>query len=279
METTWVSNGNPVPGRLDLLVDTGTRLIGVENKIWASFMTDQPVKYCASLIDSSQTLGRRQKSLLAVLAPKAKEPHVQEALRQVRESGFSRSIDTESIYWTTLLDCLASVDLDSSPTESAYQELRKYVEHKYWVANYVDVFDGLRSWDGDWNDHQRQLVRYLWYVFPSPGPKLNNTSNWHGYPFFTDRDDVWGWFGFVRTGTELREYDQMKRNNAVEFVINYQRDGSEASHAGERFKDVTFDPRSWKERGWLVDFDQSWSTFLIWSDLLTDAIEAIGGTD
>ena len=65
--TVWEFDGDSISGRLDLLIDTGTRLIGIENKIWAPFMEHQPLKYCKNLIDESRYLNRPEGPLLVVL--------------------------------------------------------------------------------------------------------------------------------------------------------------------------------------------------------------------
>ena len=279
VETKWVPINTEIPGRLDLLIDTGTRLIGIENKIWASFMDDQPVKYCAKLIEESQKLNRREAPLLVVLAPKAKNASVSKALRQVKKTEAFSSIETKSIHWTDLLNRLGSADHESVQIVLLYAELRQYVTQRIWFEDFDHAYSNLRRADEGWNIWQQKLVGYLWYAFPDPGSKVNKTKNWLGYPFFTDRDNVWGWYGFVRPNTELRGYDQLSRHNSVEFVINYRRDAQDIGHLGPHFIDVSFDERSWQKRGWLVNFDQSWSDFLHWSDSLAEVIEAIDSVD
>jgi hypothetical protein len=279
VETNWLSGGIEIPGRLDLLVDTGTRLIGIENKIWAGFMDDQPAKYCMKLIEESRLRERRDKPMLVVLAPRVKDPEVQKALRQVSENEAFSRIETNSIFWTDLLDSLRSADHESEQITNLYEELRRYVDQRIWFPDFEFAFSKLRAWDGDWNEWQQQLVGYLWYAFPFPGPRVNKSKNWLGYSFFADREDIWAWYGFVNPHTQLHDYNHLSRENEVEFVINFGRDGWEAQSPGTSFIDVRFDQYPSRERGWLVDFNPSWSTFRQWSDSLADAINAIGGAD
>lgn len=282
VETRWDSHDpvRSIPGRLDLLVETGTRLIGVENKIWASFMEHQPLKYCAKLIDESHIRGLRSNPILAVLAPKAKEKSAKQALSQVGEIKQYASIETKIIYWSDLLQRLGAARYETEQISHVSEELRKYIELRIWFSGpFADVFSELNNWDSEWNQSQKQLVSYLWYLFPSQGQRLNCTNRWLGYSFLTDRDDVWGWFGFVRPQTELLAYDRLSRSNGAEFVLNFWREGQAPNRPGNAFIDVEFNQRSWKDQGWLVDIDADWSTFLDWANNLSEAISAIGAAE
>jgi len=114
-------------------------------------------------------------------------------------------------------------------------------------------------------------------MFPASGGRLNMTDRWLGYTFYQDHDELFGWYGFVKSKSELVRRRDGAGLRQIEFVINYGGNRKIPASSVDGFPAVKFNTeRDWYYRdGWVVEIQEDWDGILKWSAALAPVIEAI----
>ena len=251
-------------GFLDLLLETDDAVIGIENKLFAGWQSDQPVKYLDSLQAKGKKLqeitGREVRHLLAVLIPSFRVKEVNEKV-----FGNDRCV---VITWQDVLSAMGEQSSNLDPSSASI--LLSLNEFVLDIVGFMPKFQDWsphfrRSWVPKGNLYQRQLAASIWRFFPDPGPRLGAGKAGAGYYFAINLEANHAWYGFVpRSNLRLRDAKDRalpeRQDRQAELVI--------ATTFPVNFLPQHFVPiagegilASSKEvLGWIVEFDNQWET-------------------
>lgn len=254
-----LSTDNPLRGRgrVDLLIETDDTVVGLENKLFAGFQADQPVKYLHDLQQRAMKLrdlrGGTLKYLLVVLAPENRKKEVDLSPPEIA-----------FLSWEELLKAVNSDERRLDPsTHMMLVSLVEYVNLKTnALSHFVKHFPHYRSRFKKGDPLQRELVRKLMDYLPPRLGRMNVGMTWMGYYFLYGGHK--GWFGFVAK-SELKE----EIPNESEMIICATCDLTlPVSH----FRTIHMKNDEWFGGGpfyaWSVQFDRTWTTDSIWRERL-----------
>lgn len=251
-------------GRLDLLLETGDAVIGLENKLYAEFQEGQPHKYVDTITKRAVGLTnlrqRKYRAVVAVLAPQSRSTEVKGVI-----GADDRFL---SIDWEEVLELLRQVGEGLDPTTSVLlHSLDRYIQQQ--IALFPDFARWIphiqRRFDSRGTPLQQELVGKIWQFFPDPGRRLSYGDTWCGYYFTDAKAGTRGWYGFVPKA----ELSQGARNEA-ELII--------ATSFDVPFQDPPFHqvelvvgPRfigANEIHVWSIDYDEAWAKPDAWTKYL-----------
>ena len=255
-------------GFLDLLIETDDAVIGIENKLFAGWQSDQPVKYLDSLQAKGEKLqeitGREVRHLLAVLIPKSRVEEVNEKV-----FGNDRCV---LITWQDVLEELGKQSSNLDPlSASIVQSLEEFVlgrigfmpEFMNWLCHFR------RQWVTNGSLYQRQLVAGIWKFFPEPGRRLSYGDKWVGYYFASKLKADSAWYGFVpRNGLrdlEDRALPEMQDRQAELVVVtSFPINSVSGKFLSAKVVYKNFLGRGRAANCWIVNFDDQWDAPSKW---------------
>lgn len=187
-------------GRIDILIETESYKICIENKIWADFTDGQPSKYLDCL---NKEAGGRE-VLIIVLAPSAREKYCKNKLEE------QQIVGGYVITWETLLG-----ELINKTDSLLLLWLKEYIDKKIQTITYFQskMTEVIASKDFP-SQCQKDFIYLAWYKFKEIDPWGRiNVTNWYiGYPLMSELNNPSGpdntyednhcWFGLVKKNME-----------------------------------------------------------------------------
>jgi PD-(D/E)XK nuclease superfamily len=221
LEPATTQENGDTAGYLDLLIETGNSVIGVENKIFAGFQPGQPERYWDTVTGSAQNLakcyGRPVKDCLLVLAPQNRE---REILGHLQQSKARTGKPVAFVPWETVLDEFARTHTLDAAAAVARDELNDFLRRQLeFLHRFPAKLPRLRLPIGDSaNETQAAFLQRLWtafrpetlYEYRSFRPKPKRNIYYGGY-FLQGTWDL-GWYGFqnaVTLGDTTRPPDRV----------------------------------------------------------------------
>lgn len=254
-------------GRIDLLIQTDSAIIGVENKLDANFQAGQPEKYCEKLKQLAQSFdsnGKRKQYILVILAPDYRRAEIKERISSSKHLRHFVQLD-----WETLLDSLESSAKNSDRiSQTVIDQLKNYINsgRTFWphglAANHLR---GTFSPQGD----QGEFVRKLTRIFP--GGRIGTSPTGHtGYtldlPLGPDSTlQERAWLGFA-------SQDILSGNVKYESELILATT-MRTVQPPPSFRSITLKSVWWRNRPmhvWAIDYDDSeeWKKRDTWRNLL-----------
>ncbi|MDO9528349.1 MAG: PD-(D/E)XK nuclease family protein [Syntrophales bacterium] len=261
-------------GRLDLFLEMSDAVVGIENKLYASFQEGQPHKYLNTVSQRAKALatirGKHYQGLVAVLAPNSRYTEI--------EAVIGKDEGLLALTWEEILDDFShSAESLDSETKVLLHALDSYIRQQISLfpewARWTPHLR--RSFDRGGTPLQRTVVGKVWQFFPDAGGRLSSGATWCGY-YFTDRSlGAKGWYGFVP-----KEEVVHGAKNEVEFIVAVSFDVQFPENvfreiqlkAGPGFIGAS------EIHSWAIELDDSWSQPDSWRhhlQPLSDAYERI----
>ncbi len=188
-------------GRMDILIETGTHVIGIENKLWACFADNQPEKYLEYLERKAKENGYKKYSII-ILAPIQREQYCLELISD-------RQIGCQCVFisWEEILKILEGrkdkgvvlVDLLTPYIESQLLLMGHFKNEKSKITQTKEFP----------NKIQKEFIYACWnkFIDIEPWGKLNRASWYIGYPLFENlepqNNNIHAWFGLVKDNDEV----------------------------------------------------------------------------
>jgi len=194
--TEYATNDESLgPGRLDMIIELDSVIIGFEIKLAAEFQPDQPKKYENELKTIAQGLGSIRRgalrSYVIVLAPESRRREVDRHLT-----------DTQAfISWEEVLDAFKSIDNQDLFIKSLVFEFSDFLsDHLHFLPRFESWAPHLESnWRPRGNDEQRELLRKLTQLLPGVSSRAGSGDSWIGYYFQPEGFSERSWIGFIPT--------------------------------------------------------------------------------
>lgn len=251
-------------GRLDILIQLDDVVIGIENKFFAEFQQNQPLKYVESLEQVADSLKAiNHTNVKAVLFISCPESRREKALEKIQ------GIDIASVItWENILQNFESLSELSNPVANIV--LRQFIDYLKRHFSFIHEFEKksihLRNIFPDYGSPlQTELVGKLWSLFPSAGGRLSNGKTWLGYYFFTDPDiNEKGWYGFVP-----KEELTIETENEAELIIatTYKPDFNK-NFKEIKIKEENFIGSPGNTNTYVIEYDISWNSLDKWRENL-----------
>lgn len=194
-------------GRLDLVLETDSALIGFEIKVWAGFQPGQPEKYVDSLKCRASQLSSLRgvadyAKLLAVIAPESRRREMENDLAFKRDKGLLAKLDAPCAFvsWERVLRTLRRASNTTPQIQYLVSELEQYVASiEGALGNFPRLAPHLHRWTPYGSRWHRAVVSGLWNLVPHAGPRLGASKSWIGYytKYREAPESLQGWFGFV----------------------------------------------------------------------------------
>lgn len=252
-------------GRLDILIQLDDIVIGIENKFFAPFQENQPIKYYKSLevvAESLRIINHTDiRVLLLVLCPESRK---NESIKKVL--GMK---NTCVITWEDILRTLLSIkDIANPVSKIVMNEFIDYLNrHFSFIHDFNRKSSHLTKGFPEYGTPlQGELVGKLWSLLPNSGGRLSNGKTWTGYYFYTDPEtNEKGWFGFVHK-SEI----QNDTNNQAELIIA----ATYKPELCQNFSEVTLKNKYFIDapnntNTWVVNFDATWDSVEKWREKLS----------
>lgn len=263
-------------GRLDLLLETSDAVIGLENKLFATFQDGQPNKYLESVQRHAARLSEVRRSklihMVAVLAPSSRSREVEDRIQD--------NLNLLHVSWEQVRKAFKplthSLDRD---TAVLLQSLDSFLQDRMaflprfgdWVPHLQRRFDSFGS------APQNEVVHRLKDFFPYAGPRLSSGKTWLGYYFAEGLKDIRGWFGFIPgTADEILE----GRRCGAELIVATTFSMNLPSPPFRPVK-LAIGPRFLGLRPdamifiWAVDYDRTWDNPEAWQTALAPIREHV----
>lgn len=263
-------------GRLDILIQLDDAAVGIENKFFSSFQNNQPKKYLDSITSVANSLHEINKSetrsLLYILCPESRK---EEAKKEIENPE-----NTAIITWEEVISTIIKVDNVSDPVVKIVQrEFLQYLKHQFsFIYDFERKVVHLRKLFPDYGTTlQEEVVRKLWSLFPSSGPRLSKGKTWLGYYFYPNPEiGRRGWFGFVNS----EEIDG-KNDNAAELIIasTYKPNGLSEGIKEVKLVNDNFIGSPGNTYYWIIDFDATWNNVDIWRETIKPFWDEVKETD
>jgi len=272
--TEYPTTGHLGDGRLDILIQLDDVVIGIENKFFAEFQENQPIKYLSTLKTVAVALKEinraEVRSLLFVLCPESRK---KEALEKIRgQHGVA------VVTWEETLKCMKDVSskISDPVAKMVAVEFIKYLGRRFsFVHEFERKAIHLRRTFPDYGTPlQGELVSKLWPLFPSAGGRLSNGKTWAGYYFYTDPEiKQKGWFGFVRKD----ELEGQGFSEAELIIATTYQPELEVTFRPVCMRSKTFIDAPGQTNAWRIEFDASWNNIEIWRKKLAPLWSAVSG--
>lgn len=269
------------PGRLDMLVESNTAVVGIEAKLGHQIRAEQIKKYLPELARRQTLLaklhGEPVEQHMILLVPQWQKKDAEAAIATVKgtlagetspSNGQYQPDSLQVITWDDIINNLKSAYDDAAITcedKFVLNTLESYIH--YWTGQIAN-FDLL--WKAAYNEYkignpmpQRELIEHLRQFFNTGDSNLGANAKYHiGYSFspdFTDDQDSvswknirWGWFGFIHQSI-LAKYIDNAPASAFCLFTDYLPD----SHDNIHFKHVPNDQLRNDLKKWLYRDDES----------------------
>ena len=297
-EPTEESNG-AAKGRVDLLIETESFVIGIENKLNALLQEDQPMKYFKSIHTRAGLLedarhSKRYQPLIVLLLPNQRIVEEDENLKKkwtaylakqnINDLGNSYIV----VSWEGLLrawnDSLAGSDVDETCKIMA-RDLDIYVKNR---INFLHkLAENMSHLTGNLNHPEIANLQkvFLYQVIAtvcSHDKGIETGKTYRGYNLSKSGkpDDLFAWIGFVSTDEWLRDVDKGTFNKSELVIIT-----NDSQPLSKNFKIVDlkrmFLPE--KKYGWdgskgvahVIKMDPAWTEFADWHEQLKPLLEAL----
>lgn len=261
-------------GRIDLFLETDSAVIGIENKLDAHFMTNQPGKYLDDVVEHaghlSKALGRQAlRPVIAVLAPAGRKAEILAHLRK-QDSPDSFLY----ISWEETLAILQRIESRLDRLTAAIAEsLADYLEESLlFIPRFAELYPHYRNrFEHGGTDVQFQLVQTIfWALFKAPDRRYGSTGGSGGYTVIKQDGDFL-WFGFVESSQIGRQPDGHS-GHAAELVV--------VTTLPVKLSSPSFTPAPvdlvWgfpNNKTWIINFDESWSDSETWRRELTPLLD------
>jgi hypothetical protein len=250
-------------GRLDILIQLDDVVIGIENKFYADFQSNQPIKYIESLKSIASALASinrtEVRSLLYVLCPASRGKEA----RQHLEKYAPWEIGMAVITWEEVMACMERVrDVSNPVAQIVMTEFITYLKRRF---SFIHEFDRKavhlnRAFPEFGTPLQTELVNRLWPMFPAAGGRISNGKTWLGYYFYTDPAfNQKGWFGFV----PRREIASGNHREAELIVAATVAPALDGDFVPIRLSNSEFIGKV-PTHAWRIDFDDRWNSVEIW---------------
>ncbi|KQH86747.1 hypothetical protein AMR76_06560 [Vibrio furnissii] len=250
-------------GRLDLLIQLDDFVIGIENKLHASFQPNQPEKYIKSINEVGQQLEKiysnSMSCLLFILCPEYKKG---EAVEKTKFDSKMMAVIT----WEQVLNKFKNIENVDSPRASILlDEFIKYLSAQFsFFPSFKKKSHHFRSsFPARGTSLQYELNNAIWKFFPSPSNHISIGNNWLGYGFHYSQEAQGGWFGFVSKSVIRGDC-----SNEAELIIatNYRPDSIDGLVEIELSYSNFVGKNTFINR---VDFDASWDNIEKWQRVLS----------
>lgn len=263
-------------GRIDLILETDSWIIGVENKLFASFQESQPKKYLQTMAQRAQEYrsvrSKECDHMIAVIAPESRKKKIHKVLKALP--------DKESyafVAWEDIRDAFNGLACELN--EEMHAALKMFVEY---LNQNISFYPDFRSHCNHFNrqmpaggsDMQRKLVGKIWEFLPGSGPRLSSSKTWVGYYFATGKEfgDRTGWYGFIPTDSDHFEDGRPDGDTRAEliFVTNFAVEVPTRCFEGVRIKARFLDPNAPEAKvwAWRLKIDPSWDSPGAWETVL-----------
>jgi len=191
---------NSKAGRIDFVIQTDNAIIGIENKLDASFQPGQPQKYISGLEQLAKSQGDKgKKYILVILAPRDRNAEIMTKLSQCADTSHYIQLDWEDVLSRFKIACSTNSDRIS---ETVIDQLQDYIANNRRIWPNELYAHHLRGTFDPKGVHG-EFIRKLTHIFPGKG-RLGTGQKSIGYALdmsrLTDSFDQLdrAWFGFVR---------------------------------------------------------------------------------
>lgn len=252
-------------GRLDLVIEVDNAVIGIENKLFASFQENQPGKYQATLAQLAESLSRIRKreilSLLIVIAPERRTDEIVKKIGNVVNANF--------ISWEAVIGAFDRVRDDIDPQfNSLLQEFKYYLKKRItflpdfskWLSHLQEPFRPNGS------PHQLEFLREILNILPIEGYRISPGDDWVGFYLNSDdRNRRNAWLGFV-PNARIGITPENRSSLIVATVFDCRPDG--AYFIPQDFKHPIWFQQKGKRYHWIIKLDNSWNSPDAWLERL-----------
>lgn len=221
-------------GRIDLLIETDSHLIGIEAKLGAAISEDQPAKYIETLSKrfnhSKDFREKLSQTVIILLVPEWQSGEAHEVLNKVNES----EVELVLLTWKDIFEGFKDVLENDKLNEISLYEKSLYYQFKEYVGDSNLIFPKigedkfkilwaqmLRTPPNKSSEFQKNFLgQGLWRLLECGGSRLGGSLEHLGYYFYPRenaiKDKEYGWYGFVKR-TQIENEEMIGKENLNEF--------------------------------------------------------------
>lgn len=263
-------------GRVDMLLTLDGAVIGLENKLYAEFQTDQPQKYrhqIETIAESQQeSFGQNVDWQIFTICPRSRKKEVLDRV------GNSR--DYPVICWEDLIHRLEKVrdTIIDSPSKILLDEYLKYLDDLLgFLPEYPQTYVHTRSdFAQKGTPLQKYFMQRVWRFLPEAGKRLSQGDTYVGYYFNTESSKAEGWCGFVSsTRLKTESGDSLNRDTNAELVLSTSWVPPQYEDSPEKYGliPVQIQSENWLNNNqpvhaWIMNFDEKWAKADKWFECL-----------
>jgi hypothetical protein len=268
-------------GRVDILIEVDSAVVGVEVKLNASLNEDQPRKYVAEIGQHAlQLAGLRRLPIAAVMVLLVPAFHANRLSLATLVENLERPVHQCVLTWDELFDEWRAC----RPSDPVMGFVLSELEHLVGLqtgrlANFRELLPLLQHpLATSTSGAHEELVKWLWPAFRSdlsPGRtrlisrRDPSGQSWVGYYFFGG-SDPWGWYGFVDAATAG---DDAEGPPVLLMGTTLSVRGLDPNV----FRPISFAPNSFHEDAsyWRIHIPQSWDRVDAWRERLAPMHAAV----
>lgn len=256
-------------GRLDLVIELDSVVVGIEVKLAAEFQPQQPHKYLEEIQRVADGLSRIRRGIvrpyMAVLAPESRKSAVLDHLE-------SNQVFISWEETITAFQLAGRTDPFVSVLVDEYSDFLS--DHLHFLPRFDTWAPHLEGrWEPNGTDYHREFLRKLVSLLPNPGARVGAGDTWVGYYFRIPDMDERTWIGFI-PATRAKEFS----GPGALLVVSRAPELPES----EVIRRIELDPAQWVDgrfvSTWRIPVDPSWSSPDDWLEVLHPFIRLEGAS-
>jgi len=288
--------GDTDRSRVDLILQTPTYFIGIENKIWAPLQENQPSKYLPHLIDraaAANSTAHAYGKHLVVIVPQTLRRRTLDAvvLQRNQMEGCTITVVTWQGVVAKLCEAANTLTVDRVLVYLT-EQLRDYIHSQMWDLSKVSsVWQGVtahidRGWGSDQYDFLSALASIINGYFDSTtggAEAIRPAGHTRGFAFGRAQRQEMGWVGLVE-GEQFLSAGSDVDPRSIYFVValwDSDGDGSfrwrKAVPEGSPFRRDPMIVSGWNRqwKAWLFQPNEIQNSYEAWTETLRCAIDEV----